>query len=730
MASTKELKVKITVEDEASKKLGKLGSSVKTIGKSMVALGIVATGVLVGIAKSAIEFEDTFAGVRKTVDLSEKGFKDLSDRFRQISRTTPIAIKELNSIGEIAGQLGVSGVDDLEKFTKTIADIAVSTNLTSEVAATSFARISNIMKEPIENVDRMGSAIVDLGNNFATTETEIVTFANRIAGAGKISGMTTADILGIGAAFSSVGVQAERGGTAVSKTLFKMTEAVTNSTDDLATFADVAGLSMTEFSDLFEKDAVQAFDAFISGLGEVGIKGVALLDDLGLGDQRLLQSFISVAGAGDLMTNAIDKSNQAFKANTALTIEATKRYRTTASQLQILKNNLNDVGIVLGAAVLPALNTLIASLIPAIQGFSRFAEQHPKMIVGLLGVVSALGMLSATIFVLSPIVGALTTVFTSTAAAAVGTTLAAISLTSVLAGVFVGVTALLTGFVALAGVIDLAAIATGRIDSLSNGLTARFGNLIDKTMQLKRTTKNLEEANNNLVTSMDKVNNAQRLLTESDLRLEGAQLRVERAQNSVNDALNTFGDDSLEHREALYQLQIANNDLKVAEDLVTTATEELTVATGEQDVALEESDVAMAENQKVLGEQETALIRVSNAWNSVKDSIRSAIAQAKEWISGDYSSGNGGGSWGGENDLHGGVIPGAFNQPVPAILHGGERVIPRNGVDVNSGGSSEGVTINFNGSIGIRDDSDIQAIANAVKSVIDREDNLFAQGVL
>jgi hypothetical protein len=37
------------------------------------------------------------------------------------------------------------------------------------------------------NIDRLGATIVDLGNNFATTEADIVNFASRIAGAGNIA---------------------------------------------------------------------------------------------------------------------------------------------------------------------------------------------------------------------------------------------------------------------------------------------------------------------------------------------------------------------------------------------------------------------------------------------------------------------------------------------------------------------------------------------------------------
>lgn len=78
---------------------------------------------------------------------------------------------------------------------------------------------------------------------------------------------------------------------------------------------------------------------------------------------------------------------------------------------------------------------------------------------------------------------------------------------------------------------------------------------------------------------------------------------------------------------------------------------------------------------------------------------------------------------------HGGTVPGGFNQAVPAILHGGERVIPKTGLDANGGSvDNSSVTVNFNGNIG--QGVDLEAITTAVRRAIDRESNLFAMGVL
>lgn len=330
-----------------------------------IAAGAAAVGVGVSV-KKAIEFESAFTGVRKTVDATEEEFASIRREIIDLSNKIPITATELSRIGEVAGQLGVQS-QDIVKFSKTIADIGVSTDLTTEEAAVNFARISNIMQEPIDQVDRMASSVVDLGNNFATNEPAILEFANRIAGAAEVAGLASADVFGISAAFSSVGVQAERGGSAVSKTLFEMTTAVSEGSDKLKDFANVAGLSSEEFQRVFREDAAEAFRLFVAGLGERGIEATALLDELELSDSRLVQSFVSVANAGGTMTEAIGLAGEAYEKNTALTDEANKRYATTESQLEILKNNATSLAIELGSALLPAVNKIVGGVLDWIE---------------------------------------------------------------------------------------------------------------------------------------------------------------------------------------------------------------------------------------------------------------------------------------------------------------------------------------------------------------------------
>lgn len=311
--------------------------------------------------KAAADFESSFAGIRKTVDATDEEFKMLEDGMRSMSQVVPLDVNELNKIGEVAGQLGIK-TGNILKFTRTMADLGVSTNLSTEEAATSLARFVTITGSGQETVDRLGSTIVDLGNNFATTESEIVAFATRMAGAASLSGFTDAQIFGLGASLAQVGLEAEAGGTAMQKALLDIQTQVQSNGDQLGIYAATAGMTAEQFKQAWATDAAGAFTSFIQGLGVQGQEAISILQRLGVEDARSIRAFLALAGGGETLANAIDTASAAYEKNTALTEEANKRYATFYSQLKLLWNAIKDVAIELGQAMLPMVLKIIAAL--------------------------------------------------------------------------------------------------------------------------------------------------------------------------------------------------------------------------------------------------------------------------------------------------------------------------------------------------------------------------------
>ncbi|MFA1355346.1 phage tail tape measure protein [Streptococcus dysgalactiae] len=368
----------------------RIGGKMKSFGDSVAGVGAAFTrGVTAPIVagagyaiKAAVDYESAFAGVKKTVDeTATVSYAKLSQGIRQMAKELPASAVEIAHVAEAAGQLGVK-TGDILSFSRTMIDLGESTNLSAEEAATSIAKIANITGLASSEYSRFGSAVVALGNNFATTEKDIVAMTNRIAASGKLAGLTNQEMLALATAMSSVGIEAEAGGTAMTQSLSAIERAVASGGDNLNKFAQIANMSSADFARAWKEKPIVALQEFIKGLGQLDKKGESatkVLDELGLSGIRQSNMLKSLGLASETLGKALDTSNKAWQENTALTNEANKRYETTESKLKMLKNEINDVAIEFGGPLVDALRNGLEAGKPIIQMAADLAKQFNSL---------------------------------------------------------------------------------------------------------------------------------------------------------------------------------------------------------------------------------------------------------------------------------------------------------------------------------------------------------------
>lgn len=382
------------------KKFAQVGSKFESVGKKLttgVSLPLVAIG---GLAfKASVDFESAFAGVKKTVDATDEELAQMRQGLRDMAKEGPTSATALSGIAEAAGQLGIQ-TPNILGFTKVVADLGVSSNLAGEEGATMLARFANITQMPQGDFERLGSTIVALGNAGASTEAEIMAMGLRIAGAGAQVNMTEPQILGLANALSSVGIEAEAGGSAISKVMIEMASEVANGGEKLSKFAEVAGMSSTDFQKAFKTDAAGALVSFVEGLGKMKTEGentFGVLDELGFSEIRVRDALLRASGAGDLFRTSLELGSKAWQENTALSNEAAQRYATTESKLATLRNKLTDVGITLGDALAPAFMKALDAAQPFIGAIENLANWFAQLDPGVQQVIVSIGLFLAAL---------------------------------------------------------------------------------------------------------------------------------------------------------------------------------------------------------------------------------------------------------------------------------------------------------------------------------------------
>lgn len=392
----------------------------KTAKSSAIAFAAFA-GSIALVTKSFADYETALVGVGKTTNIEGKRLENFGKEFQKLSATIPISTNELLGIAQAAGQLGVKGEKDLLKFTETVAKLGVATDLTGEQAATSLTRILNVTGESISTIDNFGSVIVQLGNNFAATESEIVAMATEVSRSTAVFGVTAAEAAGLSAALKSVGVQAQLGGSATGRAFRAIDEAVRGGGAALKNLEALTGQTGAQLQKTFKEDATSVFQAFINGLGNIQRSGgstTKALEAFGLKGDEILKVLPVLAKNSELVGDALKTASDETKNATALNAEAAKAFATLNSEGQLLSNAFTNLKTNIGEQLAPQ----IADLLKGLRGVVETVSSVDKEVVGSIatflkwGAIISGAVASITAFLLgaikvSAVIASLSSVF-------------------------------------------------------------------------------------------------------------------------------------------------------------------------------------------------------------------------------------------------------------------------------------------------------------------------------
>ena len=371
--------------------LGKVSSKAEQFANTVKPLSMLSFAGIAAATKTAIEFEDAWTGVTKTVDGTPQQFEKINAGLKDLAQNTSSTYQDIAHYAELAGQMGIP-TDSIVGFTKTITQLGDTTNLVGEEAAQSIAKFSNVMvsqsKKTNTYYSRLGSTIVDLGNKFSTTESDIMDMATRLGVAGKMVGFNSNQVLGLSTALSSLGIEAAAGGSSVSKMLKTIDISVSTGDKKLQKFAEVSGMTSEQFQKAWGEDAAGTFLKFVEGIGK-SADVTKTLDELGIKEVRQAQSMGALAQSSDVLANALNVSKNAWNDNSAMANEAEKRYATLKSQLSQTWEAIKQAGNELGQAFTPTLTDLLKIVKKAANAFSNLDEGTQQTIAKMLLLTAA-----------------------------------------------------------------------------------------------------------------------------------------------------------------------------------------------------------------------------------------------------------------------------------------------------------------------------------------------------
>jgi TP901 family phage tail tape measure protein len=334
-------KIDSTVGDNF-RNVGNYNGSINKLRNGLGQLGL-AFGigtVVTNAGKTLAKFDEASADIAKTVGITKDEARKLSEELLKID--TRSSVEELQKIAGIGGQLGIAK-DDIIGFTKATDQLNVALGDEFQGGAEEITKVigglrnvfGDIKTDSVEqDLLHIGNALNALGASGSATSPIMADFAGRIGGVGIPLGLTTDEVLGLSATLEELNVTSERGGTAVTKVLQKMT---VNTKD----FAKLAGMPLKEFENLVNTDIYGAFQKVIEGTKKSGKNATQLgtiLDDLKLDGAGTSEVFLKLGSNMDLLDKRTKLAGESLSKTDSITEEAKVKNETLSASVEKLKN--------------------------------------------------------------------------------------------------------------------------------------------------------------------------------------------------------------------------------------------------------------------------------------------------------------------------------------------------------------------------------------------------------
>jgi TP901 family phage tail tape measure protein len=358
-------------------------SKFNAAGTSLLSSGAV-MGVGIGLAvNEAVKFEKAMATVSTTIDSTPELMKKMGNEVLALSKIIPKPTEDLTSALYDVVSAGIEASHSMTvlKASGRLAVAGLGTTAEGVDILTSSINSFNIDASKSEEIANKVFKAVKYGKT--TVEGLSESFGNSSALI-KNSNIELSEFLATTAALTTTGMSASRAQTQVAsatialikpnKTMSKILAQL--GAKDVPTFIKKSG-GLVKTLALVQKQAAKTGANLPAALGRK--EGLNALLSL-LGPLRSKYNEIY-----EDMVNGNDTLSESFKKQTA----------TSSARFQILKNNLVDLGIKVGDAVLPALNSLMSKVSPIIEGITKWSQNNQwlsKTLFNVTGLLLGLGV--------------------------------------------------------------------------------------------------------------------------------------------------------------------------------------------------------------------------------------------------------------------------------------------------------------------------------------------------
>jgi TP901 family phage tail tape measure protein len=373
-------------------KFDRAGQTAFKLGRRMAVVGAVIAAPLVLSAKAAVDFEEKMSNVATLIDTSQESISQMGENVLDLSKKLPVPIEELTTAlydirsAGIVAEKSMETLDASARLAKAgLGTVQEATNITTsalnafKLEGLSAAQTTDIL---FKTVKAGKTTIAELSQGFGANAAIV-----------ESAGVKLADFSAATAALTTSGTPAAQAQNQIKASII----ALQKPTPDMEKVFKKLGVTTGKELIVKSGSLVNAFEAVNKTTKELGLSQTDVFSRV-----EGLAAVISLTGASnEAYTNTLlDMKEGSNAVNEAFE----KQSRTSKSQMQRMKNNVQALSITVGNVLLPIINDLIEAVVPYIQAAAKWISNNKaltktivKVTAGIAGVVLAISAASFAI---------------------------------------------------------------------------------------------------------------------------------------------------------------------------------------------------------------------------------------------------------------------------------------------------------------------------------------------
>lgn len=357
----------------------------------------------------AMEFESSMADVKKVVDFASKEeLKGFENQIWELTKTIPLAAKDLTAIVASGGQLGLEK-NILIPFTDVVAKMSTAFDMNTSEAGDTIAGLMKKMGIGIDEVKELGDAINYIGAKSAGSPREVVAILGRIGGTAKTIGLSAEQTAGLAGAFANMKIPADQAGTAINKMLSVLGNA-DGGTARFQSALEKIGLSGEELKEIMNDNPLQGLTQVLKSIGNVEqSEKIGILKNM-FGEEagpKIAQITENMGEFDKILALVANKENYLG----SMQKEFDEVSNTTANAIQLMQNSFTRIANAVGSVFLPPLASAMKSIASVSSKIAIWLERFPAITMAIGAIVGSLFALKIA-FIAVKSASALWTLFT------------------------------------------------------------------------------------------------------------------------------------------------------------------------------------------------------------------------------------------------------------------------------------------------------------------------------